>query len=91
MRSSWQSVIASRRSHPHELARKSAFPEELSLVQYAEGCFLANLRYYGELYLAYLNVEYCVCLVPLREDYVILLKRHDLSSLGNGGKELARI
>src|ERR1700738_3052135 len=71
--------------HAESLARKRTFSEKLSLAQYAQGCFLANLGYDSEPDLAFLDVEDCVSRLPLREDGLFLGKGHDFPTLANGG------
>src|ERR1700694_4569946 len=75
------------RPHAESLARKRTFSEKLSLAQYAQGCFLANLGYDSESNLAFLDVEDCVSRVPLREDCFFLGKGHDFPTLADCGKE----
>src|SRR6266851_2513502 len=62
------------RPHAESLARKRTFSEKISLAQYAQGCFLANLGYDSESNLAFLDVEDCVSGVALREDCCFLGK-----------------
>src|ERR1700680_4820530 len=75
------------RPHAESLARKRTFSEKLSLAQYAQGCFLANLGYDSEPNLAFLDVEDCVSLVSLCEDYLFLGKSHHFPTLADSGKE----
>src|SRR5882762_2485522 len=75
------------RPHAQSLARKRTFSEKLSLAQYAQGRFLANLGYDSEPNLAFLDVEDRVSLVSLGEDGLFLGKSHDFPTLADSGKE----
>src|ERR1700693_3254926 len=79
------------RPHAESLARKRTFSEKLSLAQYAQGCFLANLGYDRESNLARLDVEDCVSLVTLSEDWLFLGKDHDFPTLPDSGKKFLRV
>jgi hypothetical protein len=86
---SHQFAICHRRGRPHakRLSGQTTFSEELSLAQYAQGCFLANLRDNGESDLTFLDVEDGVSRVPLREDCMFPGKGNALPALTDSGKE----
>jgi hypothetical protein len=69
------------------LSSQATFSEKLSLSQYAQGCFLANLGYDSESNLAFLDVKDRASRIPLGEDYLFLGKGHDFPTLANCGKE----
>src|ERR1700724_4155192 len=79
------------RPHTESLARKRTFSEKVSLAQYAQGCFLANLGYDGEPNLAFLDIKDCVSLVSLCEDCLFPGKSHDFPTLADSGKEFPRV
>ena len=54
---------------PGDLRRKTSFTQD------PDRCFLASLGYNGEFHLARLEIEHCVCGIPLREDCLLLGKR----------------
>ena len=70
---------------------QATFSEKLSLAQYAQGCFLANLGYDRESNLALLDVEDGVSRVPLREDCLFLGKSHYFPASADRGKEFLRV
>src|SRR5580658_3742624 len=73
------------------LSRQPAFSEKISLTQYAQRCFLANLRHDGEPNLAILDIKYRVGRVPLRKDRFLLGKRHNFPALADRGKKFLRV
>jgi hypothetical protein len=75
------------RPHTQSLSSQPTFSEKLSLIQYAQGCFLTVLGHDREANFAFLDVKHCVSSVPLREDCLLLGKSHDFPTLADRGKE----
>jgi hypothetical protein len=69
------------------LARKRTFTEETPITQYAYHGFLALLRDNAESYVACLQVENCVCGIPLGEDGLLFRKEQSFPALADGVEE----
>jgi len=76
------------RPHAQGLSCQGTFPEKFSLVQYAQGGFLAIFGYNREPDLAFLDIEDCVRRIPLREDCLLLGKGDDFATFADGGEEV---
>jgi hypothetical protein len=79
------------RPHAQRLPGQAAFSEKLSLAQYAESSFPADLGYNRESNLALLDVKDRVSRISLREDRLVLGKGHDFPASTDGGKEFLRV
>src|SRR5581483_9712479 len=80
-----------RRPHAQRLSSQATFAEKLPLAQYAQGCFLANLRYDTEANLTCLDVEDRISRISLRKDYFFLGKSHYFPTHADSGKEFLRV
>ena len=79
------------RPHAQSLPSQAAFPEKLSLGQYAKGCLFTCFGHNCESNLAFLDVEDGVCSISLREDCLFLGKDHVLLTFPDHGKEASRV
>src|SRR6202008_2195700 len=79
------------RSHAESLARQRAFAKETLLVQYADGGFLASLRYDREPHFAFLNIEDSVRRIPLSENPFLPANSEALPALAYGRKEAVKV
>jgi hypothetical protein len=77
----------SHSSHAERLTGEAPFPKEITVTQYAQGCFLAIVGHDRQLHLTLLNIKHCVSRAPLREDCLFLLKRDNCPALANRGKK----
>ena len=77
----------SHSSHAERLTGEAPFPKEITVTQYAQGCFLAIVGHDRQLHLTLLNIKHCVSRTPLREDCLFLLKRDNCPALANRGKK----
>src|ERR1700687_2380203 len=75
------------RAHPEGLACKTAFPEEVALVQNRYRGFLPALCHNAELYLAFLNIKNRIGRVALNKDRLIFGKSCYCPAVLDGRKE----
>src|SRR5580700_9924482 len=78
-------------SHAERLTRKATFTKKVLLTQDADGRFLPIVRHDRQLHLAALDIKHCVSRIPLREDGLLLFKRHNFPSLAEGSEECVRV
>ena len=79
------------RLHAYKLSDQATLSEKISLAQYAQGCFLANLGYHSEPNPALLDVKDCVSRVSLPEDGPFLGNSHNLSILADRRKKFPQV
>ena len=72
------------RRHAQKLTGKTAFSEEITFAQNAQGCLSPTFRYNAELYLSLLDKKQSVGRIALCEYRFLLLNRRHIPTLPNG-------
>src|ERR1700722_18876682 len=79
------------RTHTKRLASQRTFAEKAPIVQYADRRFLASFGDNSEFHLSCLQIEHCVCSIPLHKNGLLRRKEHGLPTLADGSEERMRI